>query len=186
MTIARPEITRQLLMTADTFWRLPGVLRSGNPHAFAAAGPRAAEITKPHPLDVPHGLDSPIGQAYRLGAQVLLLGVGHDANTTVHLAENLAGVRYGLAHHATVLVDGQPQRYEYREIDHCCEKFALLDRWLDTRQRRGVVGHGDARLADSSDIVETALRHLQEDELVFLHDPGVCEECDAARSSVPS
>ena len=52
-------------VVADTFWRLPGVRRSDSPHAFAAAGPRAAEITAPHPIDVPHGPDSPVGRVVR-------------------------------------------------------------------------------------------------------------------------
>ena len=80
-------------IVAETFWRSPDVLRSDSPHAFAAIGPRAKEITAAHPLDPPHGLNSPVGRAYELDAQVLLLGVGHYANTTIHLAENLAGVR---------------------------------------------------------------------------------------------
>lgn len=175
---------RDLGITADTFWRMPGVLRSDNPHAFAAIGPKAAEITRPHPLDVPHGLDSPIGRAWELDAQVLLLGVGHDANTTVHLAENLAGVPYRIAHHVTVLADGRPTRVDYDEIDHCCERFALLDEWLGDAQRRGPVGHGTARLMRSRDVVETALARLREDELIFLHAAGVCDECDAARTSL--
>ena len=173
-------------VVADTFRRLPGVLRSDNPHAFAALGPRAAEITASHPLDVPHGLDSPVGRVYELDGQVLLLGVGHDANTTVHLAENLAGVRYRLAHHLTVLRDGRPVRIDYGETDHCCEGFALLDSWLEPdRQRRGTVGHALARLARSRDIVDAALPRLREDEIVFLHPAGLCEECDAARASLP-
>lgn len=81
-------------VVADTFWRLPHVLRSDSPHAFAARGPAAAMITAPHPVDVPHGLDSPVGRVYELDGQVLLIGVGHEANTTIHLAEYLAGVRY--------------------------------------------------------------------------------------------
>ena len=85
----------QLGVTADTFWRLPGVLRSDNNHAFAAAGPQAERITAPHPIDIPHGLDSPVGRAYELDGQVLLLGVDHGSNTTIHLCENMAGVRRG-------------------------------------------------------------------------------------------
>jgi len=90
--------------------RLPGVLRSDSPHAFAAVGPRAAEITLPHPVDVPHGPDSPPGRVHALDGQVLLLGVGHDSNTSVHLAELLAGVRYHRAAHSTILRDGRPTR----------------------------------------------------------------------------
>lgn len=171
-------------VTAETFRQLSGAMRSDNPHAFAATGPRAAEITRPHPLDVPHGLDSPVGRVYEMGGQVLLAGVGHDANTTIHLAENLAGVRYRIRHHVTVRDRG---RVDYEEVDHCCEQFALMDAWLDAEglQRRGVVGNATARLIESRDVVEVALRHLRDDETVFLHGPGVCAECDEARTWNP-
>lgn len=171
-------------IVADTFWRMPGVLRSDSPHAFAASGPRAAEITAPHPLDVPHGLDSPPGRAYALDAQVLLLGVGHDANTTIHVAENMAGARYFRPQHVTILEQGRPVRFDYVELDHCCENFALLDEWLGDRQRRGIAGNGEARLMRSRDVVEAALLRLQHNELVFLHPEGACEECDDARSGL--
>jgi aminoglycoside N3'-acetyltransferase len=175
-------------VVAETFWRLPGVQRSNSPHAFAAAGPRAGAITAPHPPDVPHGVDSPVGRAWQLDSQVLLLGVGHDANTTIHLAENLAGVRYGQRKRLTVLRDARPARLDYFEVDHCCQKFAQLDEWLDQRglQARGPVASGGARLARSQDIVETALEHLRADETVFLHAPGECDECDASRQALGS
>jgi aminoglycoside 3-N-acetyltransferase len=177
---------RGMGVVADTFWRMPGVLRSDNPRAFAACGPRAAEIVADHPLDLPHGLDSPVGRVYELDGQVLLLGVGHDANTTIHLAENMAGVRYRLPHHVTVMRHGQPTRVDYAEIDHCCGKFALMDQWLiaSGQQHSGPVGHGEARIARSRDIVAAALSHLRIDETVFLHPAGVCEECDVARASI--
>ena len=158
---------RAVGVVADTFWRMPGVLRSDSPHAFAAIGPHAARITQPHPVDVPHGVDSPPGRVHELDGQVLLLGVGHDANTTVHVAENIAGVRYRQPKYATVLEDGRPKRYEYGETDHCCERFGLLDEWLGERQRRGIVA--------------AALARLQENETAFLHAPGACAECDLAR-----
>lgn len=175
-------------IVAETFWRMPGVLRSDSPHAFAAIGPKAAQITTMHPLDVPHGLDSPVGRAYELDGQVLLLGVGHDADTTVHLAENMAGMRYLLPKYLTVLKDGLPARFEYKELDHCCENFSKLDGWLEAkgRQRRGVVGHAQARLVRSRDVVEAALEQLLQDETVFLHPPGVCGECDEARAAMPA
>lgn len=173
-------------VVADTFWRMQGVMRSDSPHAFAAIGPQAAEITAGHPLDVPHGLDSPVGRVHELDGQVLLLGVGHDADTTIHLAETMAGVRYLRPKHLTIIRDGQPARYDYSEIDHCCENFALLDAWLEAqgRQRRGIVGHAQARLARSRDVVEAALARLRENETVFLHPAGLCGECDDARAGL--
>jgi aminoglycoside 3-N-acetyltransferase len=173
---------RAVGLVADAFRRMPGVLRSDNPHAFAAYGPLASRITQPHPIDVPHGVDSPPGRVFHLNGSVLLLGVGHDCNTTVHVAEAIAGVRYRQPKYATVLENGIPKRYEYGETDHCCEKFALLDEWLGARQRRGRVGNADARLARSRDIVAAALARLRDHETVFLHAAGACAECDLART----
>lgn len=174
-------------IVAETFWRMPGVHRSDSPHAFAAIGPHAARITADHPWDLPHGVDSPVGRVHELDGQVLLLGAAQDGNTTIHLAEWLAGVRYRLPKSLTLVQDGRPTRFEYREIDHCCVKFELVDPWLDAdrRQRRGRVGHGEARLARSRDIVEAVAARIREDETVFLHAPGVDSECDEARMSIP-
>jgi aminoglycoside N3'-acetyltransferase len=173
-------------VVADMFWRMPSVLRSDSPHAFAAVGPEAARITADHPLDVPHGLDSPVGRVYDLDGQVLLLGVGHDANTTIHLAEMLAGVRYRRRKSVTILADGEPARYWYDEIDHCCANFSLVDQWLDAdrRQRRGRVGHGQGRLGSSRDVVTAVRAHLRTNETAFLHEPGVDIACDEARASL--
>jgi aminoglycoside N3'-acetyltransferase len=174
-------------IVADTFWRMPGVARSEHPFAFAAAGPEAESITAgPLPLP-PHVHDSPIGRVYDRDGQVLLLGVGHDANTTLHLAELLAGVPYGVPKHITVRRDGRPVRVPYRENDHCCLRFGLADGWLRERglQAEGRVGNADARLVRSRDVVRVALEYLERDPLVFLHQPGAgCDDCDEARSSV--
>ena len=151
---------RAVGVVADTFWRMSGVLRSDNPHAFAAQGPLAARITAPHPVDV------------------------HDCNTTVHVAEALAGVRYRQPKHATILEAGKPRRYEYGETDHCCERFAFLDAWLGEKQTLGKIGGAQARLARSRDIVEAALARLREEETVFLHAAGTCAECDSARAGI--
>ncbi len=185
-----PQTTPCLGMgvTADTFRRLPGVLRSDSPHAFAAAGPLAERIVAPHPVDVPHGPDSPVGRVLELGGNVLLLGVSHDANTTVHLAEYMAGVRYRRRKYVTVMRDGAPSRVEYGEIDHCCERFALVDGWLDELglQRRGVVGHAEARLVPAQAVVDVVVERLRANETVFLHPPGVDAECDEAWASLPA
>lgn len=175
-------------VVADTFWQLPNVLRSDSPHAFAAQGPQADRITAPHPVDVPHGLNSPVGRVCELDGQVLLLGVGHDANTTVHLSESLAAVRYRRKKYVLLCQGEQITRFDYDEIDHCCENFNLVDRWLDEEnlQRRGIVGYAEARLARSRDIVKVVTGKLRSDETIFLHPFGVDEECDEARESLAS
>jgi aminoglycoside 3-N-acetyltransferase len=176
-------------VVADAFWRLPGVARSDHLFAFAAAGPRAAAITAdPLPLP-PHVPESPVGRVHDLDGQVLLLGVGHDADTTLHLAELLAGVPYRVTKQCTVVRDGRPVRIEYGENDHCCERFALADGWLRERglQAEGRVGHADARLVAARDVTAVALERLARDPLVFLHPPAHgCADCDEARRSAES
>ena len=172
---------------AETFWRQADVLRSDSPHAFAAVGPHAERVVAAPPIDLPHGSDSPVGRVHALDGQILLLGVGHSSNTTLHLAENLAGVRYGFEDSVTVLRDGAPVRVAYTEVGACCQRFALAEDWLMERglQRTGPVGHGTGRLMRSRDLVEVALEYLRRDETVFLHarDAG-CEDCDEARSTL--
>jgi len=124
---------------------------------------------------------------HALGGQVLLLGVGHSEDTTLHLAEALAAVPYSVSHPCVVVVDGEPRTMAIAETDHCCRRFALADGWLLAAglQREGKVGRADARLADARDIVRVAVEHLRADPLLFLCDAGeACDECDAARASV--
>ena len=186
---ATSPVSPDLGIVADTFWRGPGVIRSDHPFAFAALGPLAHRITAdPLPLP-PHVPASPVGRVHEFDGQVLLLGVGHDANTTIHLAELMAGVPYGVPHHCTVLQDGRPARIDYLENDHCCERFALAGDWLKQKglQREGPVGNARARLIRARDIVDVVLQQVARDPLVFLHPPEAgCEECDAARRSIPT
>ncbi len=182
---ARTPADADLGVVAETFWRQPGVLRSDHPMAFAAAGPQAATVVAdPLPLP-PHIRASPVGRVHDLDGQVLLLGVDHTANTTIHLAELLAGVSYRRPKHCTVLRDGRPVRVEFGENDHCCRRFELVGDWLGDRASVGPVGRAEAILIRSRDVVEAAVSRLREDPLVFLHGPGDrCEECDDARASL--
>ncbi|MDX0495937.1 AAC(3)-VI family aminoglycoside N-acetyltransferase [Sinorhizobium medicae] len=184
---ATTSATSDLGILADTFWRLEGVVRSDHPFAFAAAGPLAARITSdPLPLP-PHCPPSPIGRIHELDGQVILLGVGHDSNTTLHLAELMSKVPYGVPRHCTIVENGSRVRIAYLENDHCCQNFSLADVWLRRNglQKEGQIGNAHARLVRSRDIVKIAMKQLAHDPLVFLHPAEVaCEECDAARQSI--
>jgi aminoglycoside N3'-acetyltransferase len=169
------------------FWRQPGVLRSSHFAGFAAIGPRAEHIVSA-PLTLPPSMPgSPISVIHELDGQVLLLGVGHDSNTLLHLAELLGGAPYRVPRYYTALENGRPVRVDYGENDHCCQGFARMDAWLRELglQADGPVGHAQARLARARDLVRIAVEQLARDPLVFLHPAGAgCEECDAAQASV--
>jgi aminoglycoside 3-N-acetyltransferase len=68
----------------------PERLRGGHPQASVAAlGARAREITVDQPLMYALGKESPFDRMHRLGAYILLLGVGHNRNSFLHYAESL-------------------------------------------------------------------------------------------------
>ena len=79
---------------------------------------------RPAPGRDPHGIDSPVGRVYELDGQVLLLGIGHSSDTTIHLAELLAGVCYRRPKSVLVRQGEQIVRVDYGENDHCCQNFA--------------------------------------------------------------
>jgi aminoglycoside N3'-acetyltransferase len=173
-------------VVAGTFWRLAGVQRSSHPFACAAAGPHAGFILgDPLPLP-PHIPESPVGRVHELDGKILLLGVDHEVNTTLHLAEILAGARYRVPNVITVLENGRAKRITYGENDHCTLRFALMGGWLEERalQTAGPIGRATALLARSRDVVEVALERLELDPLVFLHPRGACSECDKAHRSL--
>jgi aminoglycoside 3-N-acetyltransferase len=73
---------------AECFRTWEGTLRSGHPHtSFCARGPLAREITHGHALESKMGEQSPLARLYDLDARVLLLGVSHANDTSLHLAE---------------------------------------------------------------------------------------------------
>lgn len=181
----RSTPTESMGITAETFWRQEGVMRSTHPGgSFAAAGPLAERICAPQPLAPPHGVESPPGRVRDLDGQVLLLGVTHGESTMLHVAEDIAKVPYSVEHPCVVEVDGVPMRVMVAESDHCCRGFLRMDAWLDERslQRVGRVGNATAKLAKARDVVAVAVEHLTEDLLVFLCPEGArCDECELAR-----
>lgn len=183
----RSAVDADLGVVAQIFWQLPGVLRADHFQAFAAVGPQSEFVLQdPLPLP-PHIAKSPVGRVHELDGQVLLLGVNHDADTTIHLAEIMAGVPYGIPRQATVMHDGRPQRLEFRENDHCCRRFNLVDDWLRAEglQREGRVGNAASRLCRAADVTRVVVRQLEADPLFFLCPPGSgCEECDLAHASL--
>lgn len=75
---------------AEYVRRHPGSVRSNHPQtSFCALGPSAAELMAVHDLDCHLGPRSPLGTLNDRDAYVLLLGVGYEACTALHLAEYL-------------------------------------------------------------------------------------------------
>ena len=159
--------TRKMGAVVECFRRQPGALRSSHPqHSFAARGPQAAALVGNHPLNDGLGEESPLGTLYRLDGWVLLLGIGHGNNTSLHLAESLArwpGKQRAWTG-APVLVDGERRWVRFEELDYDDDDFPLIgsDFARDTgREKSGPVGCGTALLFRQRELVDYAVTWME-------------------------
>jgi aminoglycoside 3-N-acetyltransferase len=176
---------------ATALWKTPGASRSRHPvTSWAGLGPRADELLADQPLDDPEGPQGPVGRAWKADAWVLLLGVDHDSNTTVHLAESLLEMPHLLELPDLWPDDSQGARIwrSVRKTTKCSDGFVKLRLPL---QREGVIqtGHvGDApvQLMRSQDVVAVAMELLAEDPTALLCDDPGCVHCPTSRRVLAS
>lgn len=121
--------TRGMGAIPDCFRGAADVRRSDHPHdSFAAWGRAAAFITERHELTSGLGEGSPLARLYERDGWVLLLGVGHGNNTSLHLAEARAtfpGKRLG-QQGAPLLVAGERRWVAFETLDVDDEDFPAL------------------------------------------------------------
>jgi len=149
--------TREMGSIVDCFLHVPGVRRSNHPTVSAAAfGPNTAALLEDHNLTDRLGESSPQGKLYGLDGHVLLLGVDHGNNTSLHLAEVRSGVMPTVEAGAPIMVDGERQWVDFSHVEDDDSDFAELGEAfaLTGGEAKGSVGSGVARLVRSRDVVD--------------------------------
>jgi aminoglycoside 3-N-acetyltransferase len=144
----------------------PGAVRSDHPHtSFAAVGKRAEELLAVHRLDSQLGEGSPLAVLERVGAEVLLLGVGYGSCTAFHLAEyrvpEPAMTEYGCA-----VLDAEGNRHwrTYVDVDTNSDRFPDLGAAFERTGAVtiGKVGNAECRLFTVEQAVAHAVEWLSE------------------------
>ncbi len=158
-----PQLTPTRAMGAivDEFRCVDGVRRSLHPQvSFAAVGPNRDVVVAEHELTPSFGEGSPLARLYELDAWVLLLGVGHSNNTSLHLAEHRADYpkKQWITQHAPLMVDGERQWVEWEDLEPDDSDFVSLgvDFAPTGSEIVGPVGAGSARLIRQRPLVDFA------------------------------
>lgn len=137
-----------------------GARRSSHPQvSFAALGARADEVVSGHRLDDGLGESSPLGAVYRLDGSVLLLGCGHERNTSMHLSEwrSPKAPRHVVGS-SVRLPDGTAVWREWEDVDEDEGDFGQIGDAFEAAggARVGTVGAATARLMSQRAVVDFA------------------------------
>ncbi len=172
-----PDMPADPLMgvAAETLRRHPQAQRSNHPiYSFSGVG--IDDILATQSLADPF---APIRALLEAQGLVLLLGVDHTANTSIHYGEQLAGrkqfVRWALTPRGVVECPHWPG---------CSRGFEAIAPQVApiTQERR--IGAARVRLLPLSDLLKTVVRLIAKDPLALLCNNPSCPRCLAVRADV--
>jgi aminoglycoside 3-N-acetyltransferase len=173
----RPDmpVDRLIGKIAETLRTRAGAQRSSHP-LLSFTGINAGAILGAQTLKDPLG---PIRALYEAEGWVLLLGVDHTVNTSIHYAERAAGrkqfIRWALSPAGVVECMGFPG---------CSAGFQVVSTRLDHVTHTVQVGPRSIQAFPLNDLVNTVRQWIEEDPLALLCEQQDCERCGAVREAV--
>lgn len=155
----------------------PKAQRSDHP-ILSFCGVNAAPLLEAQSLEEPL---APIGILREDKGWVLLMGVNHTVNTSIHLAEHLAGrkqfIRWALTPRGVV---------ECPAFPGCSLGFETIVSSVESITRIAKVGNGEIWALPLSDLIDIVSGWIEVEPLALLCDREDCERCNAVRESVAS
>ncbi len=178
---------------AEMFRTMEGTFRSFHPtHSVTVRGPGARDLARLHETATALGVGSPMHALIEQGAEILLLGVDQNRNSSVHIAEAVYGVPYlpipfdeHYAHPMLVLRDGKKEFFIVRECPGCSENFGVLNERLERVGivRTELVGNALTKLMNGRDFIRCVVEVLREDTTALLCANPKCCFCPKARKA---
>lgn len=181
----------------QTFLKREGVCRSSHPsHSIAAAGYGAEKLVEGHEPGTPaFDAGTPLHKFAEAGGKILLLGVGHNRSSLIHVAEFLADLPYlnimfddSLG--STYKIENDDGDISYFPVENklagCSEGFYKADGILRDKNiiRDGRIGNAESMLLKAIDVLNAVVPVLKSDPgLLFCDDPN-CKSCRRRKATL--
>jgi aminoglycoside 3-N-acetyltransferase len=161
---------------SEAFRQRPGVCRSLSPtHCLAACGPDAASLLQGHETcPVSAGRGSPFERLVQCGGRILLLGVTHGSDTTLHYVENTGGAPTVCREcFQPVVIAGDGRQIvvpTYPHMPGLRRRYERVEALLLAAgaQTNGPVGQATARLVEAGHLDALVREELRRDPLYLI------------------
>lgn len=158
--------TNTMGAVAEMFRRWPGTLRSDHPaRSVAAYGKYARYLVEDHDLSNIFGDGSPIGKLYELDGYVMLIGVGYDKNTSLHLADVRAEYpgKHMARESSAIRIDGKRVWKTYETLYVDGEDFEEIGAAFEKKHKVSKVplGNGTITFMKQREVVDFAVDWIQ-------------------------
>ena len=158
---------------AETLRKHPKASRSNHP-ILSFAGLNAGSLLEAQTLSEPLG---PIAELEKSGGWVVLMGMNHTVNTSIHQAEKLAGrtgfVRWALTPKGVRECPGFPG---------CSAGFQAIAPELEKFSRRVQIGQAKVQAVPVSMLFRVVIARIKKDPLALLCRRKDCESCNQIRN----
>lgn len=160
-------------MLADVMRYAPGAMRTTHP-ILSFVGVKVNDALGMQTMKEPLGL---IGWLSNMDGWVLLLGVDHTVNTSIHYGEKLAGrrsfVRWAWIGNRVAECPGFP---------NCSDGFEAIRPDVHHVTRRAEIGESFIEAIPVRALLQAVETRIKNDPLAILCQRDSCERCDAVRS----
>lgn len=159
--------TNTMGAVAEMFRKWPGTLRSNHPaRSIAAWGKHAQLITENHDLSNIFGEGSPLSKIYDLNGNVLLIGVGYDKNTSIHLADVRANYpsKHNCTEHSAIMENGNRVWKAYETLFVDGEDFEEIGKAFEENcsVNKTKLGNGVLTFMKQRELVDFSVNWIEE------------------------